>query len=81
MRVRTQREFKPGEVTRAGFTQDRRDPVLAMWFSSITYIFTNLYLHDDDDHEVLMHAGQLRPKAVYICMIHMRYYTLVSLKC
>lgn len=69
-RVCTQREFKPGEVTRAGFKQE---PVLAIWFSSITLIFTNRHLHDDDDddkdHGILMHAAQLRPKAVYICEI------------
>ena len=66
--------------------KDKREPILAIWFSSITYIFKNLCLHDDDDddddddEEVLMHAGQLRPKLEYICMIHMRYYILVSLK-
>lgn len=57
------RGFKPGE--------GQREPILAIWFSSITYIFKNLCLHDDDDDDdegVLMHAGQLRPKVGYICI-------------
>ena len=39
--------------------KDKREPILAIWFSSITYIFKNLCLHDDDDDDddVLMHAG------------------------